>query len=275
MHNRFRSVIFAFALSGAGCLAAVAVAQSSAESGTESVMKAARSRLGVGYLTQEALPDSLALLPKPPVDGSRALKRDMKLQARAIAAQSTPRWAQARTDADIFLPNATQVMACAAGFNIGAADTPVIDRLMRRTMADFGSVTAKAKNFYKRPRPFMVNGQPQCTPDWDKVLRSDGSYPSGHAAIGYGWGLMLAEIVPSRKAQLISRGRAFAESRRYCNVHWQSDVEAGITAAKAVYAKLKASPAFQTDLILARAEVKAAKAVASNCAAEQAALAIH
>jgi acid phosphatase (class A) len=270
-----KRMMISAAIAACCVFAAASFAQSSSQPVAEAVLKEARSRLGAGYLKPEAWPDSLALLPKPPGDGSRALKRDQKLQARAIAAQSTARFAQARTDADIFLPTASRTMACAAGFDITAGTTPAIDKLMRRTMADFGSVTAKAKNFYKRQRPFMVNNQPQCTPDWDKVLRGDGSYPSGHAAIGYGWGLMLAAIVPARKSQLIRRGHAFAESRRYCNVHWQSDVEAGETAAKAVYAKLLADPAFRTDLAAARVEAKAAKAPAENCAAEKAALAIR
>jgi acid phosphatase (class A) len=261
----------------AAACAAPLVAQMATPSteSSEAVLKSARSRLGAGYLAPAKWPDSLALLPKPPAQGSKALRRDEKLQARAVAAQSTARWAQARTDADIFLPTATATLSCAAGLSIGSTTTPVIDKILRRTMADFGSATAKAKAFYMRPRPFTINQKPQCTPDWDKVLRGDGSYPSGHAAIGYGWGLTLAEIVPRRKSALIKRGRAFAESRRYCNVHWQSDVEAGIEVSKAVFAKLKADPAFQADLAAGRAEAKAATSPPQNCAAEKAALAIR
>jgi acid phosphatase (class A) len=260
---------------GMGTAVASLLAQTAPTETSESVLKSARSRMGAGYLKPEAWPDSLALLPKPPADRSSTLKRDQRLQARALAVQSTPRFAQAKTDADIFLPNASRTMGCAAGFDISAEATPAIDRILRRTMADFGSVTAKAKNFYKRPRPFMINNQPICTPDWDKVLRSDGSYPSGHAAIGYGWGLILAAIVPARKSQLIARGRAFAESRRFCNVHFQSDVEAGMAMATATFAKLKADSTFQNDLAAARTEAQAVKTPPQNCAAEKAALAIH
>lgn len=242
---------------------------------SDPVIKAAPSRLGAGYLLPEKWPDSLALLRKPPEAGSSASKRDLRLQARALAAQSTARWVQARVDADIFLPSATTTMACAAGINIGPATTPAIDKLLRRTMADFGGATAKAKAFYKRLRPFMVNGQPQCTPEWDKVLRNDGSYPSGHAAIGYGWGLTLGEIVPRRRTELLKRGRDFAESRRFCNVHWQSDVEAGIMVANAVFARLLADATFSHDLAAAKSEARQSIAKPQSCAAENAALAIR
>ena len=252
-------------------VAATALAQSATS--PEEAIKAGRSRLGAGYLKPADWPDSLALLPKPPAEGSRALKRDQRLQARALAAHGKPRWDRATSDADLFTPKVTGVMSCAAKFDVGPASTPAIDKILRGTMAEFGGSTAKAKNHYKRPRPFTVNNQPLCTPDWEKILRGDGSYPSGHAAIGYGWGMIMADIVPARRTQLLKRGKAFAESRRYCNVHWQSDVEAGIAVAKVVMGKLRADPKFQADLAAAKVEAKAATKPASNCAAEKAALA--
>ena len=264
---RFR-VLAAVAAFG---VTATALAQSSTS--PEAAIKAGRSRLGTGYLKPADWPDSLTLLPKPPAEGSRAIKRDQRLQTRALAQHGKPRWDIATSDADLFSPKASGAMSCAAKFEVSPTATPAIDKILRGTMAEFGGSTAKAKNHYKRPRPFMVNNQPLCTPDWEKILRGDGSYPSGHAAIGYGWGMIMAEIVPARKVQLLKRGKAFAESRRYCNVHWQSDVEAGIAVAKVVMGKLRADPKFQADLAAAKAEAKAATLPASNCAAEKRALA--
>lgn len=264
-----------FVILGMGAALCVVATTAFAQMGAspEEVIKAGRSRLGTGYLAPADWPDSLALLPKPPAPGSRALRRDERLQAQALAQQGKPRWEQAKIDADLFNPDAAGTMSCAAGFEISATATPAIYKLLRGTAAEFAGSTAKAKNFYKRPRPFMVNNQPICTPDWDKMLRSDGSYPSGHAAIGYGWGMIMAEVVPARQSQLLKRGYAFAESRRYCNVHWQSDVEAGITVTKSVMAKLRSNPKFQADLVAAKAEAKAVSTQPTNCAAEKAALA--
>ena len=61
---------------------------------------------------------------------------------------------------------------------------------------DLALGTYATKRKFQRRRPFMVNGEPTCTPQDEAMLRQDGSYPSGHSAIGYGWGLVLAEIVP-------------------------------------------------------------------------------
>jgi acid phosphatase (class A) len=60
--------------------------------------------------------------------------------------------------------------------------------LMRRTLADAGLATYKAKDHYKRARPFVESKAAICTPQDEAMLRKDGSYPSGHAALGWAWG---------------------------------------------------------------------------------------
>jgi acid phosphatase (class A) len=231
-----------------------------------------QSRLGAGYLKPATMPDALVLLAAPPAEDSKALARDRIAEAKALALHGSPRWNLATTDADLFTPKATASFSCAADFVIGPMETPKTNALMRKVASDFGLSTYPVKNKFKRPRPFIGNGKPICTPDFEKMLRSDGSYPSGHSAIGYGWGMILAEIAPKRRAKLMARSATFADSRRVCNVHFRSDVKAGKTMAKAVFKALLADPAFQADLASAKAEVKALKPAKPACAAEKAAL---
>lgn len=237
-------------------------------------IKAAQSSLGSGYLKSEMGLDSLILVPQPPEAGSAALARDQEASKAALALRGGPRWIQATKDAELLSPNATGAMSCAAGFVIGEKETPAIEKLLRRATADLGFSGYGAKRKYARPRPFMINGESSCTPEWEPMLRKDGSYPSGHSAVGYGWGLILAEIVPVRAAQLVARGRAYGESRRVCNVHWLSDVEEGRVTATAVIARLHAEPAFLKDMKAAKAEaIKIAKNPKTpDCAQETAAL---
>jgi acid phosphatase (class A) len=230
------------------------------------------TRLPSGYLGPAKMPDSLALVQPPPAEGSKALKRDRKAEARALALHGTPRWALAAADADLFTSRATNAMSCAAGIAIGPQTTPRLDALLRKAMPDLGMVSARAKAKYDRARPFETNGKPICTPEAEKSLRGNGSYPSGHATIGYGWALIVAEVVPQRRSRLLARGRAFADSRRVCNVHYKSDVEAGMALAAPVLERFKADPAFQADLAAARAEVKALRGAKLDCKAETAAL---
>lgn len=232
-------------------------------------------RLPPGYIAAENLPDSAQLIPAAPAARSGTQARDKAASKAALAAHGTPRWRVATSDADLFTPAATGALSCAAGFEISPQATPSLDRLLRRVMLDFGLATGKAKKLYNRDRPFEVNRQPMCTPELTKALAADGSYPSGHSAIGLGWGMVLTQLLPDRTTQLMARGRAFGESRRYCNVHWQSDVEEGRVIAAAVFARLQAEPAFQADLQAAREELakNSRQPPSRDCAAESAALA--
>ena len=233
---------------------------------------AASVRLGAGYLKPGEGPNSGTLLPPPPANGSKALARDKAGEIRALKLQGTARFAQAKVDADIFVPNAIAVMSCAAGRVLGPKETPRTDALLRKVGSDFGLSSYPAKGIYKRPRPFVGNGQPVCTPQMEGVLRSDGSYPSGHAAIGYGWGMVLSDLLPKRRSALLKRGASFADSRRICNVHFLSDIAAGETLANAVVDKLRANAVYQADVAAAKAELRALAPIQPDCVAEKAAL---
>ncbi len=247
-----------------------------AQTAAPPVAPAAAKFLTGGYLSQGGVPSSLTLIPPPPAPGSAAMARDEEAAKAALALRGTPRWDLARRDADLFTPGSVGTFSCAAGTALGPQPSPHIDALLRRAARDLALAVYPTKTRYMRPRPFMTDGAPVCTPEIDAMLRRDGSYPSGHSAIGYGWGLILAEMFPARSAELVARGRAFGDSRRVCNVHWLSDVEEGRVMASAVVARLHAEPAFRADLEDARKEVAglgAKSAPDGACAAEAATLA--
>jgi acid phosphatase (class A) len=150
--------------------------------------------------------------------------------------------------------------------------------LLRRTLADVGLASYSAKNAYQRERPFMVNGAPMCTPEDEQLLRKDGSYPSGHTSIGWGWALILTELSPDQTEVLIARGRSFGESRNVCNVHWYSDVVAGRLVGAAAVSKLHDNEQFLAAMDAAREDIARARAAGLtprvDCKAEAKALAI-
>lgn len=250
-------------------------AGSSPEADTLAGLRKLTTLLAVdGYLPARAMPDSLGINPLPPQAGSAEQARDDAASHAALAMQGGARFAQAAIDADLSSTRTLDTFSCAAGFTISQQTTPRLAMLMRRAGRDLATSVYPTKQKYIRPRPFMVNGRPSCTPEAEVYLRRDGSYPSGHAAIGFGWGLILAEIVPDRATQVVARGRAFADSRRVCNVHWLSDTEEGMIVASAAVARLHAEPAFMADMKKARAEVARVRGSlpAPDCARESAAL---
>jgi acid phosphatase (class A) len=212
-----------------------------------------------GYLPTADLPDSLALLPPPPEAGSTALARDEDASRAMTRPPESPRWKRAASDADLHFPHGAQTFACAMGVSPGPDTTPVLYRLLQRSLIDVGLSTYRAKNHYQRVRPFVAHGNATCSPGDEAMLRRDGSYPSGHSAVGWGWALLLAEIDPDNADAILQRGRDFGQSRVVCNVHWQSDVEGGRLVASAAVARLHADPAFLADLQSAKAELASAR----------------
>jgi acid phosphatase (class A) len=174
--------------------------------------------------------------------------------------RGTPRWYLAIQDAELMFPAAADAFSCALGAPITEKDTPHLYMLLRRTLADAGLSTYTAKNQYERKRPFRVNKEPTCTPEEEAHLKKDGSYPSGHTAIGWAWALILSEIAPDRADVILARGRAFGESRIICNVHWHSDVVEGRFMGAAAVARLHADAAFRAELEAAKAELAAVRA---------------
>lgn len=229
-----------------------------------------------GYLDRKQLPDSLALLPKPPANGSAEAAADLAVHRATRALRDTPRWALAAADDNLKFPKAAEVFSCALDLPISAEATPHLNMLLRRTLLDAGLSTYGAKDAYKRQRPFAALNEGTCAPGSEANLRNDGSYPSGHAALGWAWALVLTGIAPDRADALLQRGHAFGQSRVICGVHWQSDVDNGRVMGAAALARLQSDPSFSAQAALAKQEIADARAKGAksplNCAAEKAAL---
>ena len=224
-------------------------------------------KLPPGFLPRDQLPDSLALLPPPPAKGSAAFARDEAARSAARAQRGTARWQVATSDADLAVPHAPTAFSCAAGVTISKETTPRTYALLGRSLIDIGLSTYGAKDRYKRTRPFVMHPAATCYPKDEPALRNDGSYPSGHSAIGWGWALILAELVPGRADIILQRGRDFGQSRVVCDAHWQSDVDAGRVIAAAAVARLHADAGFSAELDAALSELAGANQQASTAAA--------
>ncbi len=209
-----------------------------------------------GFLPWTSLPDSLNLVGKPPKSDSSELAFDQERNKEMLLLKGSKRWEIAVSDSNLKFPHAAGTFSCALGFDITEHDYPNLYMLLRRSATDAGLSTFAAKKKYQRSRPFMVNEQPTCDPSKEDHLRTSGAYPSGHSAIGWAWALILSELVPDKSNSILARGRAFAQSRAVCNVHWQSDIVNGSVLGAAAYSKLHSSELFLTTLKRAKAEIK-------------------
>lgn len=221
-----------------------------------------------GYLSPAERPDLTRILPPPPLPGSPQAAADLDTFRSSRALQGSPRWQQATADVtgDMF-----DHFACALGVRLTRDQAPALQRLLDRSGQD-RSVVSDAKLHYSTVRPWVGNDLPICEPRTEH-LKNNGDYPSGHAAHGQHVAMIFAALAPSRKTQLLARGRAFGDSRWICGSHSRSAVEAGLHAGAAIFAAEQASAEFRADLERARGEVATALAGAkqppAGCPIEQ------
>lgn len=206
-----------------------------------------------GYLPQNEIPNSLALLGPPPDTGSVAFELDQHLATEVFPLASEARKLEAISDADL-----TKVVAFdpIIKLDISLKKTPNLFRLLMKSTIDASASAYITKTHYQRKRPFMYNKNYTCTPLDEPSLRKDGSYPSGHTTAGWTIALILTEIFPDKADDLLIRGKEFGISRNICNAHWHSDVIAGRLVATATVATLQGNDAFLKDLEKARQEVE-------------------
>jgi len=209
------------------------------------------------FFTTDDAPDSLALLPPPPQEGSAAFAADVAAYEAGLALRDTPRWEQATRDADLSPQALGQEFSQSFGLDITPQTAPITYNLVHRLLATLGGPgTRKAKQHYMRTRPYAYYDSRSChTLEKENEIRTDGSYPSGHTSYGWGTALILAEISPERQDAILKRGLELGESRVICGAHWQSDIEAGRIAGAATVARLHAVPAFIRQLEAAKHEV--------------------
>jgi acid phosphatase (class A) len=165
----------------------------------------------------------------------------------------------ARTDAEIAEARADQKVSAfrfadVLGPGFAAERLPLTGELTRQACLHAQPITVRAKEHWDRPRPGVAN--PAVKPVL--VFTYDGSYPSGHATCGYLWGILLGDMLPERRGELLARGVRYGTNRVTGGVHYPSDAEAGRLSATAIATVLYRNPEFRRELAAARAELRAA-----------------
>lgn len=231
-----------------------------------------------GFLAPGAF-DILAVLPPAPVEGDVRAEADRAIFRATRRFQGTPRWDMATNDVQLTAADMMRDFSCAAGVTLTPATAPKTLAFVTRAAVDTTIQTNRAKDFYKRRRPYLIDPGAICQPAQE--LAGSYDYPSGHTTYGWTWATLLAWIEPDRATPLLARGRAYGESRVVCGVHNASAVEGGRLSASATLDAVAGVPAFQADLKAARREIAALRRSAAAppdgraCATEAALVADH
>lgn len=198
--------------------------------------------------------NGVPIIGPPPAPGSFAAVAD---RAAAGADASRERIALASADqGENQRPDPFQAFGSVMGRGFTMERYPATARLLGAILAYVGPPIGSTKEHFQRQRPYVAEPQlARCTPAPTEALGPYRSYPSGHAALGYSWALLLAEAVPSRAQALLERGVDYGHSRVVCNVHWESDVRAGQLLASAAVARAHGDAQFRALIEAARAEL--------------------
>jgi acid phosphatase (class A) len=199
----------------------------------------------------------LRLLPPPPMAGSHEDKADRFLYRESRKDIGGPEWQRAIGQLSITSPAYMKAVSCALGATLSPQTTPATMALLRRAGLDLAKAVFVAKDYHKRPRPFTTDGGKACDPDHavDGGKPLGFAYPSGHAAVGWLWGLILSDARPARSAEVLKFGKDTGDLRVACRVHWASDVTGGRLMATALYQRIEDSADYKADLRAARAEL--------------------
>lgn len=212
------------------------------------------------FIKDEMIPDGSVILPSPPEVGTEEFANDLYYY----------KWGkQQRLDSlradqasfDCFNKDFDDIGDCfdsVFGVDINVDNTPEICKLLKRTMVSIRVSFSKAKDEYKRVRPYDEFNEPSLIEERGEldIYRGSYSYPSGHTLRAFTTAYLLSEINPEAASELVRRARIYAENRVICGHHYKSDTDASIMIAGALVAVLHTSDEFIKQMEKAKEEYK-------------------
>ena len=200
-------------------------------------------------------PNAIALLaPPPPLDSPEQAADMTEVRAVCRAAPGND-VAIAFTEKKFDIFNFTP----AIGPFFVPGKFPQTEAFFHRVQKDAETVTDQAKDFYKRPRPYVLD--PSLA---SGKLEKSFSYPSGHSTESMVLALVLAEVFPDKHDAIVAEARNIGWHRVEIARHYPTDIYAGRVLAQAIVREMNKNTEFQQDLAAARAEVAPAETAAKN-----------
>jgi acid phosphatase (class A) len=192
------------------------------------------------------------LLAPPPSDSSEVTRAelDAMLLIQERRSQSQADAALADNDADL------ERFSDAVGSAKSLKDLPLplTNALLNKVDRNMSPIIGAGKQVFNRPRPYALETRLKPV----VPLPGGGSFPSGHAVWGYVTALVLADMVPERRRQILARADDFSRNRVIAGVHYPSDLEASRMTATIFTAFLFASPNYASERAAAAKELRAA-----------------
>ena len=196
--------------------------------------------------------DLSRLLAPPPSDSSEVTRAELDAMLMIQQRRSPAQAALALADNQIALERFSEAVGSAK--SLKDVPLPLTTALTSKVQRDVSPVISAGKEAFNRPRPYALERQLKPV----VPLPGGASHPSGHVVWAYVTGLVLADMVPERRLQILARADEFSRNRVIAGVHYPSDVESGRMTATIFTAFLFASPGFESERAAAAKELRAA-----------------
>jgi acid phosphatase (class A) len=223
--------------------------------------------------------DAILLLPPPPPATSEIQKHELN-DVLTAQKQRTPALVKRSLDDKVDLFGFANVL----GPKFTPENIPGAAAFIRKVGRETATQVNLVKDCWERPRPFVVSKDvhPPGTMAQDMAMKPGEaekntaphdaaspcrpletpafsySYPSGNANFGTTTAILLAAMVPEKRAEIFARGWEYGENRLVAGVHFPSDIESGRISATAMVAVMMQNPAFKSDFAAAKAELRSA-----------------
>ena len=225
-----------------------------------------RSTISDAYFKLEELPDGSKYLPEPPSNVSAIFATDMSAYIEGVEKRTdktTDEGQIALNDVDDSATYFLKIFSQVVGKTLSESSTPQLAKLFKTIYPSAEDATKSCKAYYKRLRPYVqLNESTAYTPDEEK-LRSNGSYPSGHACAAWLYALVMSEIAPDYQEEILARAFQYGNGRVITGYHWQSDVDMGRLSGAAAYARMHTNHDFLEQLERAQKEFNGTSGIRS------------
>ena len=196
------------------------------------------------------------LLAPPPVDGSDEQKAEvlevLHMQQNATKSRRDQAvWDDRHESSDLWEPTLGS-----SGFDL--ARLPATAAMLEAVRQEREAAADVVKVYFNRRRPWTFDDTIQVCEAAGKNGSKVRAYPSGHGALSYAQGVILAHLIPDKGQIILARAEDFAESRMICGVHSRSDIRASAILGTTIGMLLLHNAAFAPLLDASRAELAAA-----------------
>jgi len=156
--------------------------------------------------------DLTQILAPPPANDSAETKAELGVVLTLQVTRTPEMEASAKADVEEDVWRFANVMG--PKFTKGAL--PHFAAFFDRVVATEGAVVDPAKDVWKRPRPHQLSDLVKPA----VKLSSSGSWPSGHATVGTMMGIVLSDMVPEKRAEIMARAAEYAHNRVVGGIHF-------------------------------------------------------